>query len=901
MPMRKLRIWAALLIVLALLAACGGEPAEPAIDSSPLPDAAAPSEAPSEPAAASDEVVTIGFGAQEYERRVFEPLIAEFNNQNPGIQVQFVPLDEFMRPEPGESFDPSQILRRVVGAADTAAIFGVSAESIQQGLLYDLRPLIDGDADFDVDDYYPGALDAGSSNGGTYLLPRSQRVQLLSYNKDLWAGRGLPPPKPDWSWRDLIGAAEQLAQKRGSEVDVYGLIDWGSGFMVLMNELSAAGIDLFGTPSDQQRLDRPEIAAALDRVAALAKAGAIYFQPRDPNTPIAGDAFQQMILDGRAAIWPREMLFSGPSGAQPSFAIGTAVYPDLPQIFYGIDEGFVISSGTQHPQQAWRWLSFLSRQEIKPPYEQQDTLGQLPARKSLAERSGYWSKLDDETAAAVQAAIAHPRAPLPPSAFDGRVFEPLVKALNAVVAGEQGATAALNAAQAELDARLAQAASTPSPAPNSGPVVVATPIAETVPEGATAIAFGVFEWQAEQARKLAREFNQNSPDVFVKVETIDMSGPNGPTLDTVKADCFAWWGPPEPAQITATLDLQPLIDADAGFDIADYPPALLAPFRQGGGLYGLPHGVTFRVLSYNKDAFDDAGLSYPTAAWTTDDFLHAAQRLTSGSGTDQRYGYVTDGPQTQDLIFFLSRFGAQPTQGSGDDEHPNFGDPKVAQAIRFYLDLLKYSPHKEFHGYKAGESFGGELFDLIRQGRAGMSFQFGNTFFFVGPGEQPQYTRAVAPPPLGNESLAPEDFQASGLFISAATQQPQACWQWLKFLSSSPADLGMQGTYPARISVAESEAFLKDAAPGTADVYAAYRAALERSGSSTREPFYRSKIDYFWFFRAVDRALQGKGLERELADAQSLTEQYLACLDGGDPPGCAKQVDPTYAGWSSSS
>jgi ABC-type glycerol-3-phosphate transport system substrate-binding protein len=188
---------------------------------------------------------------------------------------------------------------------------------------------------------------------------------------------------------------------------------------------------------------------------------------------------------------------------------------------------------------------------------------------------------------------------------------------------------------------------------------------------------------------------------------------------------------------------------------------------------------------------------------------------------------------------------------------------------------------------------------MIRQGRAGMNFQFGNVFFFVGPGEQPQYTRAVAPPPLGKTLLAPEDFQTNGLFISATTQQPQACWQWLKFLTSKPSDLGMQGAYPARISVAESDAFLKDAVPGTAEVYAAYRAALERSDSSAREPFYQSKIDYFWFFRAVDRALQGKDLDRELADAQSLTEQYLACLDGGDPPSCAEQVDPTYAGWSS--
>ncbi len=47
--------------------------------------------------------------------------------------------------------------------------------------------------------------------------------------------------------------------------------------------------------------------------------------------------------------------------------------------------------------------------------------------------------------------------------------------------------------------------------------------------------------------------------------------------------------------------------------------------------------------------------------------------------------------------------------------------------------------------------------------------------------------------------------------------------------------------------------------------------------------------------------MHGKDLERELADAQELTEQYLACLrDSSDPAGCATQADPTYEGWNSS-
>ena len=43
--------------------------------------------------------VVISFAANEYQRNLYEPLIEEFNQQNPGITVQFVPLPQ---PDPDE-------------------------------------------------------------------------------------------------------------------------------------------------------------------------------------------------------------------------------------------------------------------------------------------------------------------------------------------------------------------------------------------------------------------------------------------------------------------------------------------------------------------------------------------------------------------------------------------------------------------------------------------------------------------------------------------------------------------------------------------------------------------------------------------------------------------------------
>jgi ABC-type glycerol-3-phosphate transport system substrate-binding protein len=100
--------------------------------------------------------------------------------------------------------------------------------------------------------------------------------------------------------------------------------------------------------------------------------------------------------------------------------------------------------------------------------------------------------------------------------------------------------------------------------------------------------------------------------------------------------------------------------------VADYPPLLLAPFRSGSALYGLPDEVYFPVLHYNPVAFDTAGLSYPTSAWTFDDLLHAATQLTRGTGPTKQYSFAVlgdvAGDQTADVLFFLDRLGAPLTR-----------------------------------------------------------------------------------------------------------------------------------------------------------------------------------------------------------------------------------------------
>ncbi len=172
-------------------------------------------------AGATADHVTITFGAISFMRQVYEPLIQAFNADHPGITVQFVSLDEAYQ----SSGDYSAQTRQIVSMADTAEA-PASEEQFNLGLLYDLKPLMNADPSFNSDDFYPNALSSATAgNGAIYKLPQTLEIPLLFYNSDLWAAHGLAAPKPGWTWRDVEAAAQQIAQKQGNTIALYGLAD----------------------------------------------------------------------------------------------------------------------------------------------------------------------------------------------------------------------------------------------------------------------------------------------------------------------------------------------------------------------------------------------------------------------------------------------------------------------------------------------------------------------------------------------------------------------------------------------------------------------------------------------------------------------------------------------------
>ncbi len=154
----------------------------------------------------------------------------------------------------------------------------------------------------------------------------------------------------------------------------------------------------------------------------------------------------------------------------------------------------------------------------------------------------------------------------------------------------------------------------------------------------------------------------------------------------------------------------------------------------------------------------------------------------------------------------------------------------------------------------------------------------------------------MAPLPVGQAGLSTNDFEVSGLHISAQTQDPQVCWEWLKFVSNDMRRFTRD--IPVRISQSTSDDFATQS-PQAGMLVQMYATALEQANQPVVANDMMDQLDFYWLFKAVDAAIQGEQeLATGLATAQTTTEAFLACtLTGAAAYVCAQQVDPEYNGF----
>ena len=248
-----------------------------------------------------------------------------------------------------------------------------------------------------------------------------------------------------------------------------------------------------------------------------------------------------------------------------------------------------------------------------------------------------------------------------------------------------------------------------------------------------------------------------------------------------------------PTNIMGMRNLQPFIQSDSDFEIADYYPAA-KDFLSQPSVMTLPYNLAPALIVYDKQRLDAAGVNYPSVDWTLQDFYTITQRVSSNSAVECCPGFVNSARITALPNFDRATFAlgdleqylrAQP---AGND--PSAIVAKMEQDIQQYTHLVATGAI-ETSNLNAKAS----LWTKLLFGENLPGFPFSKEQFGFAP--LPQELRSAIPPLPGNV-----------YYIRKASQHANESWLWIKFLSrqNAPGNVGA----PARRSLAEAHYLNRD-------------------------------------------------------------------------------------------
>jgi multiple sugar transport system substrate-binding protein len=779
------------------------------------------------------------------------------------MQVRVVSFEEALDKDSSERASPSpDNISQLTKAVDTLE-YNQSDPYILYGHALDLAPFVDRDSAFQAEDFYTGTLQSMREAGSLLGLPSRVTLQLIFYDKQAFDQAGVLYPEPGWTWDEFLSKAQALTIKDGDQVLQWGMLEFPGTHSTLSYIQGQAGPLVDQTMvSAAPLLDEPRVAQAVHWYVDL------YL--KDQVMPdIEQSERARLIEEAQAAMWSDVSIF-WPFRSQDR-DLGLVPYPvNDPQshssLFYL--ESLVMSAGTAHPDESWRWLNFLTRQYL----DFGDTA--VPARRSTAERSGYWELLEKELAVVYRFALAHGFSQwgLDP------VTSPLYEAIDDILNGNSDVETAL--AEAQSKARLflrspgqEQKQVTPVPTFTPLPALPETTIVFVPVNDATLIAY----------RHLAELFHEEHPDVVVEIQPLGTTPPL-PTALSEKADCAAIYTFAISPQERATmLSLEPFLDSDTELDLGDF--YLVDRFQYAGQLWALPAEHFPKVIIYNKELFDAAGVAYPTPDWTLKDFADMAVALTDGAG--EPYGFVSAVFEKSDLMFFLEQAGALLVDTQGDNVDFLFNTPTTRAAMQWYTDLSRVYEAKPVFGTDNASRFEAvkDWDTLIRGGRAAMWTDYLGAHF-VTSGSPFETDIAVGYVSLPKGPGHVDDSYTVGYYISTQATHPQVCWEWIKFLSTQTEQI--EGV-PARRSLAESAAFQRQVGEEKAAALLQSFTDVERvtllQGHSIPDWAARPLN---WLAQAFDAIVDEElSVDEALAQVQQRADAYRDCLaeqDGFDDP-----------------
>ena len=392
------------------------------------------------------------------------------------------------------------------------------------------------------------------------------------------------------------------------------------------------------------------------------------------------------------------------------------------------------------------------------------------------------------------------------------------------------------------------------------------------------VSFMVFGDPAELAayQQLVAAFSLKYPDIQVDLRHVAGQGDYQKQLVTA----FSAGAEPDVMllnyrrvlQFAANGGLEPVgpyLDKSGSLRAADLYPEALEAFQWDGKTWCVPQNISSLVVYYNRGLFDAAGLAYPAAGWTWDDFLRTARALTldpDGDGQIDQYGAGVS-PELMRLAPFIWQNGGELVDDPANPTRLALDSPAALAAMQWFVDLQvkeRVAPDATAEQAEESES-------RFMSGRLGM--------FFNSRRGTPTYRTIanldwdVAPLPQGAQAAGM--LHSDAYCLAARTKDKDSAWKLIEFANSVEGQTLMAGTgrtVPSLRQVAESPAFLDPAQrPASSQVFLDTIPLLRRVPLLPKWPTIEELAS-----REIERAFYGQAsVEEAAAAAISVTSEYF--------------------------
>ena len=322
--------------------------------------------------------VTIRFGVPPEDDVAFlkyQDAATEFMRLHPRITVELIPLTS-------DPPDPEQ-LAELDGAA-----LQLTEALISRGAIYDLTDFALGDANLEPGDFYEQIWAASFWRGRMWQVPQVAEMQVIFYDRMAYQVSDQPEPTLRWTWDEMAQDMTAVLDNDPSEGMIWGYLDITRDTLYSYaynwkNECTEEATVRCG-----RHLDVTAVAAALEWYEQMISAEEMPDFTQIPEDELARFILRAQAVQRQALIWA-----DNPVRYEHLLlldAVGIVSFPGSDR-FDGITplriRGNIITQQSRQPLATWEWIKFLSHQA---PIQH---LRFIPARPSVANSAGFWTRL----------------------------------------------------------------------------------------------------------------------------------------------------------------------------------------------------------------------------------------------------------------------------------------------------------------------------------------------------------------------------------------------------------------------------------------------------------------------------------------------------------------------------